>query len=349
MIRKRAATIIDVAKQANVSIGTVSNVLNHAANVSEKTKRKVEEAIGILSYSPNDAARSIRTGRTHSIGIVVPDIMNEYYAKTIQALMDAAYKENYTALITCFKNRPQYEEKLLNMLIDRRVEAIGIMGGVEDNELVKEVAQKVPVLLIDRRIEGSGLSAVQFDNCSALMEMVAVLKEAGYRKIGYMSETLAMTNIADRYQGFLQAMKGNGLAVDESCVWLSKDLQLEKNQNGYKLMKKILNERKRSELPEVLLTSSDLIAVGVMDAVKEAGFRIPHDIGIVGFDNITLSNHTFPTLTTVEQDMETIGKTSWDVIRQLMKRRTKIVHEITLEQGLVFRDSCKLPERIKNR
>ncbi len=339
---KKAATIFDVARTAGVSIATVSHVLNNSVNVADKTKVKVLEAIEKLSYSPNDAARSIRTGKTKSIGIIVPDIMNEYYSNTMQSFLKAAYSKEYTVLLTCCENNIRYEEKLIRMLLDRRVEAIGIMGGKNDEDLIREVMSKVPILLIDRRIENSGLSCIQFDNFTAMRELISVLHKAGYTEIGYMSESVEMVNISDRYHGFIQGMEESGLTVNDKYIYISKELQLNKNMNGKKLMTKLLKEKGREKLPKVLLTSSDLIAAGVMDAIKEAGYTIPKDFGIIGFDNIMLSNYTYPALTTVQQDTEMMGKTSWDIIYQLIKRKAKIHHDIVLEQKLIFRDSCIL-------
>jgi len=169
--------------------------------------------------------------------------------------------------------------------------------------------------------------------------MVTRLARAGYTKIGYVSEDMIMSNCADRYQGYRQGMAANGLTTDEHWVYLLSELRLNKMENTYRYFK---NAPLGKHLPQVFLCSSDLIAVGLMAALKERGYHIPRDVGVVGFDDISIAAFAEPPLTTVSQDMRQLGRSCFQALLNRMENRTQTPQEIIVRAKIVLRDSVRL-------
>jgi DNA-binding LacI/PurR family transcriptional regulator len=337
----KPSTIIDVAKHAGVTIGTVSHVINGTAPITEKTKKKVRKAIYELNYKPNSMARSLRMNKSKMIGLLLPDIMNEYYAVIARSFTDSAYGEGYSVMLCSFQYDLNREKLELDVLLDKRVDAIVLFGGSNaDEKLLSKIRkQGIPIILGDRSFENGIFPSLKFDNEAMVKKIVEVLKDKGYRKIGFVTETLTMTNLQDRYNGYLAGMSGQGLEINKQFIYTKKELQMDKLDNGFLFMKRLLEKNSKSELPEVFIATSDLIAIGMMGAIKEAGLNVPQDIGIVGYDNISIASYVSPKLTTVMQDGKTIGTAAWDMTYQVLKKKASYIPHLVFEQKLIVRES----------
>ncbi len=340
--RRKMVTIVDVAKQAGVSIGTVSNVLNGTGRVAADTIKHVQKTMEELDFQPNDMARGLRVVNSRLIGFIIPD-MTEFYMKVAKSFMQLAYESDYTVLLADYDYSLKREQSLFDSLIKKRSEIIVVLGGFFDDEYLKEQSAKgTKILLLDRRIKDANFSTIEFDNISTMRRLIGQLKKSGYNKIGYISETISMSNLEDRYQGFLQGLHDNQIPLNENDIYICSELQLEKRAHAYKLMTDILNAKDKKDLPEVFITSADNIAVGAMDAIKDFGYRIPDDIAIVGFDNSLISEYVTPHLTTINQNTEQMGTLAWNIVKDMIHDKVNIKRNVYLEQDIVFRGSCKV-------
>lgn len=329
----------DVAEKAGVTIGTVSNVINHTAGVSEKTNKKVLDAIRVLDYVPNSIARNMRLKKNHLVGLLIPNLTNNFHSRMASSFVDCAEKDGYTVLILGYEYSLEREKKALKILYENNVGTIVIANGSRDEKAIqKYMNQGIRFVLADRRTELPGVSYVEFDNVKIMHEIIGMLHKKGYSRIGFISEPLNLTNLTDRYKGYKEAMKHYGHEFKEEDVFVSERLCLNNIENGYLYMDALLKENKKEKLPEVFIISSDLQAIGAEKAILDHGYRIPEDFAIVGCDNLKISNYVSPRLTTINQDRVLLGERLWNLVKS--KNENMEIENITLQQSLVMRESC---------
>lgn len=337
---KKRATITQVAKHAGVSVGTVSNYLNGTAGVSQDRALRIQRAIEDLDYIPDTLASSLRKKDSTAIHVLTPHLDSAFYTNTISTLMHYAYKAGYTVHISGYEYSADIEKQHLRALESSKPgTSIIIFNGFDDLTEIRRLAQKqIHVIMADRREIPGYTSSVIFDNQQAPFEIVRLLKNKGYRRIGLFTEPTELQNIRERGESFLKAMRYFGYTDSECNIYSHPNLSLDKLKNGYLYMMEILDSAKREELPDVWLATSDYLAFGMMRAINEKGYSIPEDFGIVGYDNIEISGYVNPRLTTVEQDQKLFGKTLWSVITEYNK--TGKYQNIELPQKIKLRGSC---------
>jgi DNA-binding LacI/PurR family transcriptional regulator len=337
--QSKVNTIRDVAEQAGVSTATVSHVINSTKNISEETKNKVYEAINSLNYSPNALARGLRVNQTKLIGLIVPDITTEFYNCFAKGFIDSAYANGYTVALCGTQYDANREMMEVEALVERRVDGFVFVGGGFGDDLINRMIDRnIPVVLADRSINKQNVKTVQFDNYSAMRNLIQLLKEKGYSKIGYISETITMSNLADRFEGFKRGLNDQSLEYTKEYVHINDCFQLDKINNSYLFVKDLVE--KGTELPQVFVTTSDLIAAGTITALKEKGFRIPEQIAVTGYDDIMIAQYLQPPLTTVFQDKTMMGIITWDLMQKILNDEYLAVHSINLEAKIVVRGSC---------
>jgi len=338
--RRKSVTMQDIAQAADVSVATVSHVINNTAKFSPETVELVQKTIKELGYKPRPHTELYQGNRT--IAVFVPDLSNEFYSCITQAISKEAAKRNY-AVIIC--NIHHYKTEIGNLRALLKIGVQGLIfcgGGPDDETQIINAAKIVPVVLCDRKIIGSQIDSIGTNNLDVMKQVIRKLARFGYHKIGYISEDLVMSNAYDRYIGFRLGMEDNGLEIDPRWVILDPNLRLSKNENAYHVMRSILS--KTREVPQILLCSSDLIAIGVIAALKEKGYNIPKEIGVIGFDDISLAKFSAPPLTTIAQDMKQLGKISVHTLIQRIEHpeKVKVSEEIALGARIVLRESARL-------
>lgn len=339
MTTKKRSTMKDVARQAGVTIGTVSNLINQKGVVAEATARKIERAIQELEYVPNFAARSIRAKKNRMVGLLLPNLTNHFYSRIAGSFVEQAEGAGYMVLIMGYEYSLDREKRAMKGLFENNVGTIVIANGHDDEKYIQRyMRQGIRFVLADRRTELSGVSYVEFDNLSVMGEVIRLLKGKGYRRIGYLSEPLELTNIRDRFDGYCRAMKEYGYPCRNEDIFITGRLCLNKTENGYLFVKELLSEKTKAELPDAFIFSSDLAAFGGMKAIQEAGYRIPEDFGIVGCDNLQMSGFVSPRLTTINQDRKRMGEELWKVVRAKSEGRNPA--NVKIGQQLVVRESC---------
>lgn len=337
---KRKVTIRQVAKQADVSVGTVSNYLNGTATVSKDRAKRIQTAIESLDYIPDMLASSLRRKNSKTIHILTPNLNNGFYTNIISSFMGYAYKADYTIHISGYEYSPEMEKKHLRLLENSKPGTVVIVfnGYNDEAEILRLINRDVHVILADRQNLIRNTSSIRFDNCDVIYEIIRYLKEKGYSSIGLLTELTRLENVRRRRDSFMEAMEFHGYKNPETCVYERESLSLDKLKNGYLYMKEILEERRKEELPQAWIATSDYLAIGLMRAINEKGYHIPDDFGVVGYDNLELSAYVYPKLTTVSQDQKLFGEKLWEAVEHY--NRTNETIDILLPQKIVIRESC---------
>ena len=338
-------TIVDVAKYAGVVPSTVSHVLNGTAQITEETKAKVLRAIEILHYTPNASARNLRQKRTRLIGVVLQDISCEFYAKCTASMLKEALKDNYALMVmdACFDNNNVKAQ--VSALIERRVEGIVFVGGGNDEDILQEVEKyNIPVVLGDRN--NGRHPCVEFNNEETMYHLVCALYESGYRKFAYAGEPLEVQeNLKYRYQGFVKGLDACGVPKKERIHIMTEELHINKIDSAYAAFARLFIDEKGKPMPDVILTSNDLIAQGFVAAALSKGIRVPEELAIVGFDDISVSKFFQPPLTTIYQDKDELGIYCYRLLKKMIDGNREQEH-IVLKQKIQNRETTKIPEEI---
>ncbi|MDO4336841.1 MAG: LacI family DNA-binding transcriptional regulator [Eubacteriales bacterium] len=338
--KENRVTITQVAKHAGVTIGTVSHVINGTAPITKETADRVHQAIRELNYVPNVMAKSLRSKKSYMVGLLIPNLNNSFHSKVASTFVDKAYENGYSVLILGYEYSLERERRELNRLESNNIDIIVIFNGCGDEKEIKSYLKKgISVILADRSTELIDVPYIQYDNKKVMYDIVKMLRRKGYKRIGFFSEPLELTNLKDRYDGYRQALREFGYNFREEYVFIRENLQLDNLENGYCYMKEILQTHKKEELPDAWIASSDLLAIGIMRAFTECGYKIPDDFGVVGFDNTEISGYVNPRMTTVNQDQRLLGESLWNMVQQISNGK-KEIENVILSQQLVERESC---------
>lgn len=337
--QNRRATMKDVARCAGVTIGTVSHVINGTASISVETTARVREAIRALNYVPNLAARHMRRKEKRQIGLLIPKLDNNFYARIASVLMEDAYQEDYVVLMLSYEYSREKEVRGLFNMLQNDTETVVIVNGENDEDSIRKlVASGIHVILADRRGEIPGTSYIAYDNRKVLIDTIGFLKQKGYQSIGFITEPPDISNLADRFQSYREGLALHGYPFRPEHVFISDTFRQDHFGGGSLFMEKLLQSHEKQELPEAWIASSDLLAVGIMKAMQEAGYRIPEDFAVVGFDNLQISACVQPPLTTICQDRARLGHEIW--MQAKAWHEGQIPQNMILDQTLIVRGSC---------
>ena len=304
--------IHDVAKLASVSIATVSRVLNDSDHkVSAKTAEKVRRAVEELDYRPNALARALQINRSMTVGVIIPDIANHYYAEIVRGIQDEADKKGYNIILQNTDRSQKRITRSINLLREKAVDGIifsgGIISGYEPLSVLQEFRERVVV--IGRH--DVNFPAVMVDNISGASQAVQHLIDQGHTRIGFIGWADSSTTAADRLSGYKSALAQNRCRFDKNLV---REGMLTP-QSGYGEAKKLLSG---DQVPTAVFAANDQMAYGVIHAAMEFGLRVPEDLAVVGFDDIPLSSFFVPPLTTVRIPMFLLGTSSMRVLMSLI-------------------------------
>jgi DNA-binding LacI/PurR family transcriptional regulator len=335
-------SIKDVAKEAGVSISTVSNALNNSRYVKKETKEKILEIANSLNYTPNIIARGLKTKSIRTVAVIVPDISNQFFAQVIRGVEEIARQRKYNVLLTCTYYDVLEEKKGIEILRQQFVDGFVFISGYNSFDHIKALNDdKVPVVVADRELGDAKVPSVLIDNFEAMRETVNYLHGLGHKRIGYISYTYDnQTTVEKRFQGYCKGLKDNKLVFDPDIVVISEALRLNELQGSHEAVKKILNCK---NIPSVIMNASDFIAVGVIRALKELKIKIPEEISVVGFDNILMSLYTDPLLTTIKQPKKQMGTTAMNLLLDIIEGKKIKDRNIVLPTKLITRQSVAKP------
>jgi len=330
-----AASIKDVAKVAGVSIATVSRVLNDVDVVNEDTKKKVQDAIKKLGYRPNIIARSLKTQKSRTIGIIIPDISNQFYPEIVRGAEDVSNIYNYNIMLCNTDLDPVKEMEYFRVFKEKMVDGVIYMSNSLEAEMINLIKElELPTVLVETTDKENTFPSVTIDNEKAAIDAINYLVKKGNKKIAYIgSHEDAVNAAAYRFAGYIAALKKNNLELkDELCSFGGL-----KPQDGYDGIKNIL---KNNEI-DAVFCASDELAMGVINALRDMGRKIPEEIDVIGFDNIYSAAYFYPKLTTVEQPMYDMGSVGMRMLIKIINGAELVQHHFVLPHQIVERDSCK--------
>lgn len=338
------ANIQDVAKRANVSITTVSHIINQTRYVSDELTDRVKKAMEELDYQPNSLARGLRSGKTKTIGLVIPDISNQFFAEISRKIEDKGFEHGYSVILCNTDDDPQKEKSYIDVLLAKKVEGIIFISTVvESNNLEKTMEFGLPIVVVDRDINEINSDIVLVDNSIGGFKATQYLIELGHRRIACIGGPSPITPSAQRAAGYKQALQEAGIPVDPALI-VYGDFRYE---SGNKAMRELLA---LPQPPTAVFASNDMMALGAIQAVNDQGMKIPDDMSVIGFDNIPFSQTVYPTLTTMAQPIHEMA----DLVVELLIERIKLQRQrsrveedkpsykrIVLETKLIKRNSCR--------
>jgi len=329
----RNITMKDVAKEAEVSVATVSNIINKKNKyVSPELKQRVEKAIKKLNYSPNKIARSLKVQKSFNIGVLVPDITNPFFAEIVKGGEKLAVSNDYQILLYNTDGKTQREKDGINNFLNQGVDGIIDIAPRRKNKDIEKYYEnnKVPMVIVDRPIKLSNKYAgvVYADNYIGSYEVAEHLFVSEKRKYICMAGPKNVPNVKKRIKGFVDGLKDLGLSKNDIEIIYGEF----NHKSGHDLMKMLLNKYKS---PISIFVCSDIMAWGAIEAIKN-NRKIPDDISIVGFDNIYFSELLNPSLTTVNQPKFDLGYKSVQLLFNMLKNK-KNKKEIILSTNLVIR------------
>jgi LacI family transcriptional regulator len=330
-----AASIKDVAKEAGVSIATVSRVLNDVDVVNEETKKKVQDAIKKLGYRPNIVARSLKTQRTKTIGILIPDISSQLYPEIVRGTEDVANIYDYNIILCNSDSDLEKEKEYLRVLKEKMVDGLLYMSSSLEPEIVELIKElEMPTVLIETTDKEKTFPSISIDNREAAYDAVTYLLNKGNKKIAYIGIHKDAVNAnAARYFGYEDALKEQGIEIDEKLLHFGEI----KAKEGYEGINEILS---RTEVDAIFCTTDEL-AMGAINALRDKGIKVPEEVDVIGFENIYTAALFYPRLTTVSQPMYDMGSVGMRMLIKIVNKKELEEKNYILPYEIIERDSCK--------
>jgi len=333
----RRPTQEDVAREAGVSRATVSYVINNRTDgnvrISEETRCRVLEAIEELGYRPNVLARSLRQGQTHTIGMIVPDNTNPFFAEVARGVEDTSFAQGYSVILCNSDGDLDKELLYTNVLAEKRVDGIlFVAAGMSTEHICALQERRMPVVVVDRDIPDVAVDSVMTANERGGWLATRHLIELGHRHIGCIAGPSDVTPSAERVTGYRQALRETGILVDEALI-VKGDFQYE---SGYQAARQLLS---MEDPPTAIFACNDLMAIGTVSAAVRLGRQVPADLSVVGFDDVPLASFANPALTTIVQPKYEIGVVAATMLLERMQDPDRPPHRKMLDTELVVRQS----------
>ena len=337
-------TMHDVARLADVSVATVSAVINGTAKVSLKRSQRVRQAMEVIDYHPDQVARSLKVGKTFVVGMVLPDVTNAFFPQVIRGVEDAARTAGYSVILCNSNEDPSEEERHLNTLLSRRVD--GVLLACTNNAMAYDrlLRRRFPIVFFDRIPDGPHRGAVGTDNVDAGYQATKHLIDQGHTDVAFIAGPVRLSPHARRLEGFRKAMQETNLPVRNEYLCFG-DLKIE---TGYLLGLDLL---RLPNAPTAIVSSNNKMQLGLLRAMRELGVACPRQLSIVCFDDHIWSEFFNPPLTTVAQPSYEIGKLALEMLLQRMGDNAEQDGHanselVLLKASLKVRESTAPPIRI---
>ena len=330
----KRVTIKDVAEQAAVSKSTVSHVINNTRFVEPETRQRVLQAIIDLNFHPSSVARSLTTNHTNTIGLVVSEISNSFFADILHGIEDRTRQFNYSFVVCNTGEILEREDHYLDLLLSQRVDGIIAAATSQRWEaLSKASMQHTPVVYVDRAFDGMEGSYVGVDNKKGAWMGASHLIQCGHRKIGILAGFQRLSTMRERLDGFCQALKENQISLPEEWL-IHSELSIEQ---GEAAAHQLLSQANR---PTALFISNNLLSLGALKAIKKLGLRCPEDISILGFDDHPWAEVACPPLSVVRQPARAVGQKAAEILLRLINNEPVDELRVIFDCELVVRSSC---------
>jgi LacI family transcriptional regulator len=334
-------TIKDVAKRADVSLSTVSLVLNNKGKVSPKTREKVERVIRELGYYPTRSARGLALRKSGNIGFILTyDHFTQtepFYTKIFLGAEFEAQNHNYYILLTTIRKEYNPSNSIPRFLQEGNVDGVLIAGQVNANLIEYIDSLSIPIVMIDFDVKDHKHSTVLMNNYQGTQIAVEHLLKLQHRKIGYIAGDLSHPSISERFKGYRHALQQAGITPDTS--WISVNQEDTQIHNGYIAVRDMLNST--TSMPTALIIANDAMAIGCLQYLKEFNIRVPEDIALIGFDNVEKSYSVQPSLTTIDVNKYAMGEIAVRTLVEYISKGSLQVAHIRIPVSLVVRESTE--------
>ena len=329
------ATLRDVAREADVSVSTVSRVFNEPDKVREDTRQRVQQAVDELGYRPSRVARRLRleNGFAHMLGLVIPDIQNPFFADLARGVEDIAQANGYTVIVNNSDEDSAKQRLCLETLRTESVDGVIVPPVREQDEDIDTLAQSgVPVVCVDRRMKMIAYDTIVSDNVRGAYEAVNHLIENGHRRIGFIGGIPTISTSIERREGYEKALVDHGIEVDRALIREGDSRQ----GSGRRLAESLLD---MPDMPTALLSGNNLMTLGSLEAINLRGLRIPQDISVVAYDDVPWALALNPPLTAVDQPGYEMGRRAAEMLLQRIHEPKRSPTLVTLQPKLIVRKS----------
>jgi LacI family transcriptional regulator len=336
-------TLRDVARRAEVHPGTVSRALNveTRALVNEETARRVINAAEELGYKPNPMARGLKTNRSYTVGVLIPDLTNPLFPPIVRGIEDRLGEAGYTSLIANTEDDPERERADVLALRTRQVDGFIAATARRDQDLLSEMAAAGErVVLVNRRLPDGSLPAVTGDDREGVRLAVEHITGLGHTRVAHLGGPQELSTGNQRYRGFLDAMGTAGMTVDEKLVRFGHAFT---EAEGARVCRELLED---GAAFTAILAGNDLMALGCYDVLEERGLRCPADVSVIGFNDMRFADRFNPPLTTIRLPHYEIGAAAAELLLECLQDPDVEPHQVTLAPSLVVRASTAPPAAV---
>jgi len=333
--KRQRVTITDVARASGVSSSTVSRVLSGYEFVRESTRDRVMEAVERLGFVANLPARSLASGRSRIIGLLVPNLDNGYVGTITQGIDQELAHANYDLVLYTSHHHPGKESFYVNAIVNGLTDGLLLVAPLVPLTYLDALREQyLPYVMIDQVDTSANSSVVEATNWQGAYEATRYLSQLGHTQIAFITGALVVRSAVDRLQGYKAALVDCGIPIREELIFEGNFQQ----QIGYEIAKSLL--RGVIPPPTAIFASNDLSAFGAMDAAREHGLHVPDDISIMGFDDISQASLVFPKLTTVRQPLVEMGRVAVQLLMEQIEDQSRPAQHVALATQLIIRDSC---------
>jgi LacI family transcriptional regulator len=341
--RKAAAKTPDirtVAALAKVSIATVSRTINGSPAVSDRLSKRVWQAIQQLNYFPNTHARSLVSGRSRILGIIVENITNPFFPELIQRFEEVAVAHGYEILVSSSNSDPAVLTTCVRRMLERKVEGVAVLTfGEEEPVLDQLVHHDVPMVLAEFRPDNPKIATILLDYSTGIQAAVSHLIELGHRRVAFLAGPHKLHSAITRENDFRTAMETSGLAIQKKWI-IECDHTLKGGVTGFARLQALATR------PTAVVCSNDMTAIGVLRAAYMEGLRVPQDLSVVGLDDIDFAEFTLPPLTTIRMSRSDLARAAFEALRQQAEdpNNPMMQREFLVSTSLVVRESTAAPQ-----
>lgn len=326
--------IYDIAKKAGVSIATISRVINGSTSVSDKTRKKVTDVMQEMGYTPNAYARGLMGNSMKTIGIMTIDVRDLYFANAIHTIEIETRKMGYNIFLCSTGEDIDEKKKYLKLLLEKRVDGIILVGSVfkekKDNSHILETAKQVPVVMVNGNVNGENVYCITCDDFTGTYDMARHLIKKGHKDIIYIYDADTFSGF-EKLKGFRQAASENNINLSENSI-----IKVEKSLDGScNAIKALINKGVNFT---AVITSEDILGSGAIRALRGAGFEVPRDVAVTGYNNSIISRCTTPELTSVDGKVESLSSSAVKLLIDILEGKNVPV-KTTIMPELVIRES----------
>jgi len=335
----KAPDIRTVAALAKVSIATVSRTINHSPAVSEKLSKRVWQAVEQLNYFPNTHARTLVSGHSRLLGIIVENITNPFFPELVQSFEEISVAHGYEILVSSSNSNPEVLTRCVRRMLERKVDGVAVMTfGEEEPVIDKLVENDIPMVLAEFRTKNPRISTIVMDYASGIRLAIQHLVDLGHKKIAFLAGPHKLHSALTRETDFRAMMQKAGLEIDSEHV-IECDHTLKGGVVGFQKLQALRNR------PTAILCSNDMTAIGVQRAAYMAGMRVPQDLSVIGLDDIDFAEFTLPPLTTIRLSRVDLARSAFEALRQQIEEpeNPRLQREFLASTSLVVRGSTAAP------